>query len=91
MMTKAIFKSLTRRLFVIEEQQAKGAELDSHFDGGEWSGPAHGRIVQDRCDALLAQCSRSELECVQRGYSIRMNEGDQPNVRYTLAYDEVMP
>lgn len=53
----------------------QGEDCDSHFDGGEWSGPAHARLQQEEEERILEQ--------VAKRFSIQPSE-------LAKAYDEDM-
>lgn len=49
----------TNRIF---QEHAIGEDLDAGFDGGEWSGPCHDRILQKRLDHIARQLGLADAE-----------------------------
>ena len=56
-------EQVARLAITIYEAHEVGAELDAGFDGGEWSGPAHGDMADEQV-ADLARANGFTLETV---------------------------
>jgi len=54
-MNKAAIKAVLRLWSQIAPSLELAEEADSHFDGGEFSGPAHARIQKNQYERIIDQ------------------------------------
>ena len=79
-MNKATIKSVVKHLLRIDEEQDLAFEYDRHFDGGEWSGPAHDRMAQERQRLVLERFTPRQREALEWALIARLNEPEAVDV-----------
>ena len=57
--------------FKLRRDSMEGEEADRHFDGGEWSGPAHGRMWEENVEALARRFGFFSFDDFHRAVSER--------------------
>jgi hypothetical protein len=57
-MSKQAQRAFNRLASIAEAQSAEACEMDALFDGGEWSGPAHGEMLANEIERLAHMVAR---------------------------------
>lgn len=86
-MTRAILKAVLRRTQKMWADTQYAAHMDAGFDAGEWSGPAHMEMLDERTEEILSRFSREEVAQLSQAEAHLMNVGHCPRDRYTDHFD----